>query len=198
MSTINPLSKNYNCSSRFTLASESFDITNYNNVTNSTLSADTPKGVLGGMVAVMNSGTDWQSAVGLSVTFASVPTGRPTANKVTSTYPALGLFAGNSEGAAFENAPAAASGIVPIYMGKGLLFEVYVFETHTVASVSQIATYAIGLPLYCSPYGFLTCEAPTTQDNTATYTAGTGNDVILGHVTKVPTSSDLSLGVYWL
>ena len=142
MSTINALSKVFNCSSRFSLASASFDITNYNNLTNNTLSADTPKGVLGGMVATLNSGTDWQAAVGLSVTFASVPAGRPTANKITASYPALGLFAGNSEGNAFENAPAAASGIVPIYMDFGL-YEVYVFESHTQAGASQVASYAI-------------------------------------------------------
>jgi len=189
-STIQPLGKVL-CTSRFSLEANAFDIVNYNNKTNLTLSADTPKGVLGGSVAT-TAANPWEAGAAASVTFATPQTGRT--NRITHIAKALGLFGGNSEGNAFENAPAAASGIVPIYMNGGL-FEIYVFETHTEPGVSQLATYAIGGLLYCSPWGLITCEAPTTQDGHATFTDATGTDVVIAVCTKVPSASDLRLGL---
>jgi hypothetical protein len=146
----------------------------------------------------VNSGTDWTSAVGLSATFASPPSGRPTANKIVTANQAIGLFSSGSEGNAFENAPAAASGVVPIYMDMGI-YELFVFETNGLANdASILSSYTIGAALYCSAWGFLTVEAPVTAAASAAYlTAGTANNIVVGTVTKVPTASDLSLGVYW-
>jgi hypothetical protein len=189
-STIQPLGKVL-CTSRFSLEANAFDIVNYNNKTNLTLSADTPKGVLGGSVAAM-AGNPWEAGAAASVTFATPQAGRT--NRITHIAKALGLFGGNSEGNAFENAPAAASGIVPIYMNGGL-FEIYVFESHAEAGTSQLSTYALGGLLYCSPWGLITCEAPTTQDGTATFTDATGTDVVIALCTKVPSASDLRLGL---
>jgi len=192
--SINPLSKNITAS-RFQLASDSFDIANFQpggagNQSNDTLSADTPKGVLGGAVAATDLGNDWQSAIAAGVTHDTPITGR--GNQITLSLPALGLYSDNSEGNAFENSPAAASGTVGIFMTGGL-FELFVFETHTAADVIQLAAYTIGAPLFVSPYGLITVEAPTVQDGVAGLSAGI--DVILANVTKAPTATDLSIGL---
>jgi hypothetical protein len=183
--------------SRFQLASNNFDIVNVtpgpNVQVNSTIGADTPKGVLAGAIATIDSGAAWQAAIATSVQFNTPITGR--GNRVARIDQVLGLFFGQSEGAPFENSPAAASGVVPISNGPGSLYEVYVFETHTTANVSQLATYALGGALYVSAYGFLTVELPTTADGTTGMTGATAADVIIATITKVPTAADLTLGV---
>jgi len=197
MASILPLAKTIN-TSRYNLNPASFDIVNnspYATWANSTISADTPKGVLGGMVAVI-SGTDWQASVGAGVTLTTAVNGRVTIKESAATYCAvLGLFSGNSEGNAFENAPAAASGIVPVYDAPGL-FEVYVFETSASNSSSAnglLSTYYQGCPLFCSPYGLLTCERPSTISTGVASAAGV--DMVIGYCVKVPTASDLMMGV---
>jgi len=161
-------------SSKWALATAAFDISNAVSSTrllnpNSTLSVDTPKGVLGGMVARASGA--WEAREGVHT---AVP---------------LGLFNGNSEGNPFENAPAIASGVVPIYMHGGA-FLVYVFETHAHESAfaSILSTYDVGDVLYCSAFGFLTTELPASHS-----TPGTNHAVAV--CTKVPTASDLELGI---
>jgi len=175
MALIEPLSKVINASN-FNLLAAAFDITNFRAAgapANSTLTADTPKGVLGGSVALAGTG-DWQAA-----------------NATHIAGMRLGLFGGNSEGNAFENSPAAASGVVPIYMGDGL-FLIYAFESHSADSAygTIMSTYDIGDPLYSSPFGLLTPELPSTMADHAS-----GVDTVIANVVKVPTASDLELGI---
>ena len=77
-------------------------------------------------------------------------------------------------------------------MGGGL-FDVFVFETHAANSAyaSILASYTLGAKLYASPFGLLTNEVPSGLS--APYTSGV--DTVAGYVTRVPTASDLELGI---
>jgi hypothetical protein len=159
----------------WTLAAASFDVINYRPAgapPNTTLNADTPRGVLAGSVATYGA-NDWESKLGDHTSFP------------------LGLYSWGSEGNAFENAPSVASGIVPIYMSGGV-FEVFVFETNSSDTpyASILASYALGAPLFCSPFGLLTPQRPTTLVGRAG-----GIDNVIAYVGKAPTVSDLRLGI---
>jgi len=179
-------------SSAYTLKSSSFDRDNYHSdagtgahVSNLNFDADTPKGVLGGSVASLSvGGNNWEARDGAK------------------NYRPIGLFSGNSEGNAFENAPAAASGKVGVYMNGGH-FLVYAFETNegapsgstpSITYASCLNSYAIGSPLYCSGEGLLTPVANTSDPSSVGYTTGSGAWYV-GLCTKVPTASELELGV---
>jgi hypothetical protein len=173
MELIRPIDK-VSCSSRYSLQTAAFDLNNTPSGSrilspNLCITADFPKGVLGGMCA--RASAAWEVREGIH------------------TSPVLGLFSGNSEGNAFENAPAIASGIVPIYMNGGN-FLLYLFETHEHESAypSIMSTYDVGDKLYCSAFGLLTTEAPSTH-------AVVGVDDPVAICTKVPTTTDLELGV---
>lgn len=230
MASILPVAKTIN-TSRFSLYANSFDATNNAALAsetkgqNLTLSTDTPKGVLGGMVAVLNagaspsstSGTDWQVGIGTTLAWTSqstVANGRITiTDNAAPTLPSVGsaqgwpvgLFGGNSEGNAFENAPSAASGIVSVYLAPAV-FEIYVFETcyagSTTSCLSQtgISPYTIGCPLFCSPYGLLTPEMPIYGEATlsAKISGYYAVDVPIAICCKVPTTTDMMLGVILL
>lgn len=184
---ITPLDKVGN-SSLYSLQAAAFDIDNTPaGHDNDTIDADTPKGVLGSMVAALASGED------LTVENAD-PTDVP-----------LGLFSGNSEGNPFENSPAIASGVVPVYMGTGA-FSCFVFETHVDennvetsedpggstkainTALVGTAALAVGLVMYCSGNSLLTTVIPSTR-------ATPGGDNAIALITKAPTASDLELGI---
>ena len=122
---------------------------------NTTLSVNTPRGVLGGSVAAISAGND----------YTVVPCNR--------TIMPVGLFVNDAAGAAFENSPAVASGKVTVIKGLASV-EVDVYETDAV-------TYAVGNTLHSSAQGFLT----TDQTNT----------VVIGVVTKMPTTVSPTLGL---
>jgi hypothetical protein len=174
MELIRPIDK-VTCSSRYSLQTAAFDLNNtpsgsYRANANAIITTDFPKGVLGGSCA--RSSAAWEAREGIH------------------TAQVLGLFAKNSEGNAFENSPAIASGVVSIYMNGGN-FYLYIFETadqNTPFSASQLGNYNFGTPLYCSAYGLLTPQLPSAQT-----TPGTDNIVAL--CTKVPSASDLELGI---
>lgn len=175
--TIQPKSKVIN-SSAFSLKSTAFDQLNYRSggaPPNDTITADTPKGVLGGSVATVSAINDYESAPGLH-----------------SSAILIGLYSDQSEGNPFENAPAAASGVVGIYMSGGL-FDLYLFECENANSpyASILASYTYMAALYASPFGLVTNQQPTTL--TAPYSGGI--NTILGYVTAIPTSSNLRLGI---
>jgi hypothetical protein len=162
------------CSSRYALNVDAFDIINtvsssFRLNPNSTITTDTPKGILGGSCAKVSG--DWEASL------------------ADHTDQILGLFNGNSEGNAFENSPAIASGVLPIFMNGGA-FTLYVFETHAHESAfgSILANYDVGDKLYCSAFGLLTTELPSAHSTP-------GSDVAVAICSKVPTSSDLSLGI---
>ena len=180
--TIDPKSKHVNCSSMYSLKSSAFDHVNYRSAgapDNLTITADTPKGVLGGMIAKLdyNTPADW---------VADICTDADDAQE----YP-IGFFNLLSEGNAFENTPGPASGKVGIYHGCKALFLLYVFETHGSTSPYTIKTmssvYAVGKQLYCGPFGLVTDIDPSI--------ANTSNPGIpVGLVTKTPSQTDLELG----
>lgn len=146
-----------------TLADVCYTKANYGNNTNTTLSANTPRGVLGGSIAAMSAGGGDYVAYPSSLTTA-----------------AIGLFVNDAAGAAFENAPAVASGKVAIIKGLASV-EVDVYETRNLADSASI-TYALGDSLFSSTWGLLTNE--TSTDAT-----------VIGIVTKVPTTASPTLGL---
>lgn len=121
------------------LSDDCFTRANYGNNTNTTLSVNTPRGVLGGSVAGLSAGNDY------------------TVVPCTNTLMPVGLFVNDAAGAAFENSPAVASGKVAVLKGQASV-EVDVYETRNAADTANI-TYAVGEKLYSSAYGLLTNEA---------------------------------------
>ena len=121
------------------LADIGFTKTNYGVNTNTTLSQNTPLGVLGGSVAGISAGSDY------------------TVVPCTDELMPVGLFVNDAAGAAFENSPAVASGKVAVQKGQGSS-EVDVYETRNAADNADL-TYAVGEKLYSSAQGFLTNEA---------------------------------------
>ena len=112
------------------LSDECFTKANFGVNPNSTLSVNTPRGVLGGSVAGASPGLDY------------------TAVPCTDVLRPIGLFVNDAAGAAFENSPAVASGKVAIMKGQASV-EVDVYETDGL-------TYDVGDLLFCSAQNFLT------------------------------------------
>lgn len=173
MQLIRPADK-VTASSRYSLQTAAFDISNTPSSSfrlnpNTNITTDFPRGVLGGGCARASGA--WEAREGIH------------------TAPVLGLFANNSEGNAFENSPAIASGVVPIYMNGGTFF-LYIFETHShnSAYASVLSSYSVGQELYCSAFGLLTHELPSAQ-------TAPGTDRPIAICAKVPTASDLELGI---
>jgi len=112
---------------------------NYGVNTNTTLSVNTPRGVLGGSVAGISAGLDY------------------TVVPCTDELMPVGLFVNDAAGAAFENSPAVASGKIAVMKAQASV-EVDVYETRNAAATANL-TYAVGEKLYCSAQGLLTNEA---------------------------------------
>lgn len=109
---------------------------------NTTLSANTPLGVLGGSVAAISAGADY------------------TAYPCDKTLQPIGLFANDAAGQAFDNSPAVASNKIAIVKGMASV-EVDVYETRNEANSADL-TYAVGNKLYSSDQGLLTNETSTS------------------------------------
>jgi hypothetical protein len=180
-----PLTVKLRASSKFTLATSAFDVVNYRSGTNTpglppnlTMTTDTPTGVLSGSVAAISTANPSE------VTSASYNT--PVGG-------VLGLFVTGAAGNPFENNQAAAGGVISIYMGDGELI-VYNFETNTseVGYASILSSYTLGCLLYVSPFGLLSPLQPSAL--TSVYTTTPHNNVV-GSCWKVPTATDLSLGI---
>ena len=119
-----------------------FTATNYgtNANGNSTLSVNTPRGVLGGSVAAVSGGSDYTVFPG------------------NTTLTPVGLFVNDAAGAAFENSPAVASGKIAVIKGKASV-EVDVYETKGTGNENLITSgYAVGSPVYTSAQGLLTSQ----------------------------------------
>ena len=124
------------------LSDDCFTKQNYGVITNSTLSVNTPRGVLGGSVAGISPGLDY------------------TVVPCTDLLPPVGLFVNDAAGAAFENSPAVASGKVTVIKGLPSV-EVDVYETVDAVTGLVDLVYAVGDLLYCSAQGLLTNEIST-------------------------------------
>jgi len=123
------------------LADVCFTKANYGVNTNTTLSVNTPRGVLGGSVAAVSGGNDY------------------TVVPCTDELRPVGLFVNDAAGAAFENSPAVASGKVTVMKAMASV-EVDVYETRNAADTADL-TYTVGDLLYSSAQGLLTNEAST-------------------------------------
>jgi hypothetical protein len=123
------------------LSDECFTKQNYGVNTNTTLSVNTPRGVLGGSVAGISAGLDY------------------TVVPCTNELRPVGLFVNDAAGAAFENSPAVASGKVTVMKSQASV-EVDVYETRNAVNTEDL-TYSVGDLLYCSAQGFLTNEVST-------------------------------------
>jgi hypothetical protein len=124
------------------LADVCYTKANYGVNTNTTLSVNTPRGVLGGSVAGVSAGSDY------------------TVVPCTSALEPVGLFVNDAAGAAFENSPAVASGKVAIAKGQCSV-EVDVYETRNAADSADL-TYSVGNKLYSSDQGFLSNETSSS------------------------------------
>jgi hypothetical protein len=144
------------------LSDNCFTKQNYDVNTNTTLSINTPRGVLGGSIAAVSAGLDY------------------TVVPMASSLMPVGLFVNDAAGAAFENSPAVASGKIAVMKAMASV-EVDVYETRLVSDLGDIA-YAVGNYLYGSAQGFLTNE-------------DAASDVVIGVVTKAPSTSSPTLGL---
>jgi len=144
------------------LSDACFTKANYGVNTNTTLSVNTPRGVLGGSVAAVSAGLDY------------------TVVPMTTGLMPVGLFVNDAAGAAFENAPAVASGKVAVMKGQASV-EVDVYETRNAADSADI-TYAVGEKLYGSAQGYLTNETTASSE-------------VIGVVMKAPSTASPTLGL---
>lgn len=126
------------------LSDACFTKANYGVNTNTTLSVNIPRGVLGGSIAAISAGLDY-TVVPMS----------------TSLMP-VGLFVNDAAGAAFENSPAVASGKVTVMKAQASV-EVDVYETRNAADGADL-TYAVGEKLYGSAQGLLTNETTASSE----------------------------------
>ena len=120
-----------------TLAAGAFTRQNYGAVgaTSTRITADTPDGALGGMVAAYSGNYEVD---------------------ISSQHTYAGVFINDAAGSPFENTPAVASGKCPIVMGRGS-YETDIYETRNEADLADV-TYAAGNLLYVSDFGLLTTE----------------------------------------
>ena len=132
---------------------------------NSTLSINTPRGVLGGSVAAVSGGLDY------------------TVVPCTDTLRPVGLFVNDAAGAAFENSPAVASGKVAVMKCMASV-EVDVFETMRVDTVTP-TVFTVGSLLYSSAQGLLTNEASNEA----------APKTVVGICTKAPVTASPTLGL---
>ena len=110
-----------------TLAPGAFSRPNFGASTSARITADSPDGVLAGMVAEYSG--DYEVDIH--------STGKP-----------VGIFLNDAAGSPFENTPAVASGKVTVMRSMGS-YETDIYETEGV-------TYAAGDLLYASAFGLLT------------------------------------------
>jgi hypothetical protein len=140
---------------------------------NSTLSVNTPRGVLGGSIAAISPGLDY-TVVPCNLVL------RP-----------VGLFVNDAAGAAFENSPAVASGKVAVIKGLPSV-EVDVYETESLTGGQVAGTYTVGDLLWSSAQGLLTTNISTEGlDGAGTGFSGT----VIGVVTKRPSLASPTLGL---
>lgn len=125
-----------------TLASGAFTRQNYGatGMTSTRITADTPDGALGGMIATMS--------------------GNYEVDITDGTTEPVGFFVNDAAGSPFENTPAVASGKSPFMTSQGS-YEVDIYETRNEADSADL-TYAVGELLYSSKNGLITKDSSTS------------------------------------
>lgn len=149
-----------------TLASSAFTRQNYGaaGMTSARITADSPDGALGGMVATMSGNYEVDICDG-------------------STEP-VGIFLLDAAGSPFENTPAVASGKLT-YMSSQGSYETDIYETRNEADSADLV-YAVGDLLYCSANGLLTKDSATSSRVMAIVTkAPTATDPFLGFNSRI-------------
>lgn len=167
------------------LEAAAFTVVNYQGTPNSllsvttnlTLTSDTKQGVLGGSIAAMK--------------------GNYLVGQCTPLLVPCGFFVSDAIPDNFVNAPAVASNKIGVTKFGGE-FEIDIFETHSCYTpfASQLAAYTVGTSLYCSPFGLLTTQLPSTVHlNYGTTGASGAQNIAVAAVTWQPTTTNLILGV---
>ena len=151
-----------------TLASGAFTRQNFGlgGMTSGRITADTPDGALGGMVATYSDNYE--------VNIAGVLAG--DVNR------AIGVFLNDAAGSPFENTPTVASGKLTVMTSMGS-YETDIYETLAEAGGGALlpTAYAKNVLLYCSKNGLLTTDPAS-------------NATVVGIVAKAPTATDPWLG----
>jgi hypothetical protein len=133
-------------------------------MTSARITADTPDGALGGMIAHCSGNYEVDIANG-------------------SKFP-VGWFINDAAGSPFENTPAVASGKCPMMTNQGS-YETDIYETRNEADSADL-TYAVGDKLYTSKNGMATKDSATSTDLVGIVTkAPTANDTYLGFNSKI-------------
>ena len=109
---------------------------------NTRLSADTPKGILAGSIV-------------------SVGTSGTVVHSIVADTDIVGIAINNAVGYPFESSSGVASGKCPYLCGSGTVFATDLYETAAVGGAA-LAAYTAGALLYSSPNGLLTSVAGTT------------------------------------
>lgn len=141
------------------LAANGFTRRNFGNLpggrTSDTITAETPDGALGGMVAKIsgNLETDIYDGTG---TIA-------------------GLYLNNANDSAYENVPAIASGKLTVMHSNGV-YSVDIYETENEDGSAFASDYAFGDILYASNFGLITKENTGSEVIGKVYKAPTAND----------------------
>lgn len=130
---------------------------------NTQLSANTPKGVLGGMVV-------------------SVGTTSGTIVQANGSNSPVGVALNNAVGYPYESMSGVGSGKLPYLSGAGSVFAVDLYETANAAGAA--ITYSPGDYLYTSENGLLINLTPTAES------ISSPDDTIIAVVLTAPSSSD--------
>ena len=150
-----------------TLASGAFTRQNYGaaGMTSARITADTPDGALGGMVAKYSGNYEIDIA-----TAQSQP---------------VGFFLNDAAGSPFENTPAVASGKVTMMTSMGS-YETDIYETLDEAGHAFANPYTPGDLLYCSKNGLITKDNSTINYVIGVVSKGPGaTDPFLGFNSKL-------------
>jgi len=118
-----------------TLAAAAFTRQNFGlaGMSSSRITADTPDGALGGMVAKYSGNYEVD---------------------ISNNYTVAGIFINDAAGSPFENTPAVASGKCPMMTARGS-YETDIYETRNELNTLDLA-YAAGNKLYVSQFGLIT------------------------------------------
>jgi hypothetical protein len=149
-----------------TLASGSFVRQNFGlaGMTSTRITADTPDGALGGMIAQYSGNYE-----------VSISDG---------TKSPAGFFINDAAGSPFENTPAVASGKCPFFTSMGS-YETDIYETRDEADAADL-TYAVGDELFASKNGLITKDNATSTVVVAVVAkAPTATDPFIGFNSKI-------------
>jgi len=142
-----------------TLASGAYTRQNHGaaGATSSRITADTPDGALGGMIAKYSGNYEVD---------------------ISDNHTAAGIFLNDAAGSPFENTPTVASGKLVMMTSQGS-YETDLYETRNEADSADV-TYTAGANLYVSDFGLITSEDTGSPIIGTVAKAPTSTDPFLG------------------